>query len=513
MYQDILNLNKTTKSILKNPDPKSSLAFSNSILRKDPSKANVEGIGLNPNVPLEDEYIQNLQKQIHFMDLEIKLMKEKQAQEEALGGNYQFSKIGLVDGKPPMDHILTTTTKLKSMKIDLTKQITLLEQDLLKMREDNTISTAKVTNLEKHILEYDEKLGRILHENTEALTMLRQKLLVEKRQKDDLETDIHKLKKFLDGVLEENERLRKEHEVREILENLANKSLEDDEKIAKENGEHKDNYIDELQMEKAQLFIVLEKNPRLQSLREENENLHRESKESEKRLDDINYKVLETETRQALSLKKKEEDQEIRKKLQQELEKWKDQLDETIKANELKVERKLREAESPQIKELQAELLKQRHELNELRNKLTAIIVKEREYILDQANRNRYKNDLTKKKETNSELNKQLEAEIKDVDPRANDTEAVVEGLRFKIGDAREEREKLYKKLSEVEEENITLNTKFQFLQNNIRLEEDMKKFNVDDLRNVVEANQNVNETIRDFMTKWDTLKKFSKMP
>lgn len=45
-----------------------------SILRKDPGRVTAEGIGLNPNVPLEDEYIQNLQKQIHFMDLEIKLM-------------------------------------------------------------------------------------------------------------------------------------------------------------------------------------------------------------------------------------------------------------------------------------------------------------------------------------------------------------------------------------------------------------------------------------------------------
>jgi len=63
MSHDILSLNKTTKSILKNPDPKASLAYSNAILRKDPSKVNSEGIGLNPNIQLEDEYIQNLQKQ------------------------------------------------------------------------------------------------------------------------------------------------------------------------------------------------------------------------------------------------------------------------------------------------------------------------------------------------------------------------------------------------------------------------------------------------------------------
>ena len=43
-------------------------------MRKNPSKVNTEGIGINPNLTVEDEYIQNLIKQIHFMDLEIKLM-------------------------------------------------------------------------------------------------------------------------------------------------------------------------------------------------------------------------------------------------------------------------------------------------------------------------------------------------------------------------------------------------------------------------------------------------------
>ena len=114
---------------------------------------------------------------------------------------------------------------------------------------------------------------------------------------------------------------------------------------------------------------MTEKDPRLQSLREDNERLIKDLKECEKKVDDVNYKVLETETRQLLSVRKKDEDQEARKKLQAELDKWRDQLDDTTKSNELKVERKLREAESAQIRELQAELLKERTELGELRNK------------------------------------------------------------------------------------------------------------------------------------------------
>ena len=45
-------------------------------MRKDPSNLTKDGLGLNPNlnVNIEDEYIENLLKQIHFLGLEIKLM-------------------------------------------------------------------------------------------------------------------------------------------------------------------------------------------------------------------------------------------------------------------------------------------------------------------------------------------------------------------------------------------------------------------------------------------------------
>ena len=37
--------------------------------------ASLGSMGMNPNLNIEDEYIENLLKQIHFMNLEIKLVK------------------------------------------------------------------------------------------------------------------------------------------------------------------------------------------------------------------------------------------------------------------------------------------------------------------------------------------------------------------------------------------------------------------------------------------------------
>ena len=40
----------------------------------------------------------------------------------------------------------------------------------MRNREENTVLQAKVANLERHVVDYDEKLTKVLHENSEALT-------------------------------------------------------------------------------------------------------------------------------------------------------------------------------------------------------------------------------------------------------------------------------------------------------------------------------------------------------
>jgi len=511
MNQDILNLNRTTKSILKNPDTKSSLAYTNSILRKDPSKVNTEGIGLNPNLNVEDEYIENLQKQIHFMDLEIKLLKEKQAQDEALGGNYNFTKIGLKDGKPPVDHIMTATNKIKQMKLDLTKQINFLEQDLLRQQRENNIHRAKVANLQRYIEENNEKLKELYSTNMANLNDIKTKLLNEKRLREETEADLNRLKAQLNGVLEENKKLIKNIDLKNINQALAEKRFEEDEKFDKEKAETKQKLIEDLQAEKAQLFLIIEKNERLQVLRKEHEELVEKAKEAEKKLNELNYQVLEMETLQQLSIKQKDEEIETRKRLQEELEKWKDQLDETVKNNELKVQKKLREAESNEIKQLQAALLREERELNDLKQKFNAIDETEKAYIIDEQNRKRHLEALQAKNEENAKLNQELFDKIQQLEPRVIELHHSIENLKYQIEDAKNERAKKLKELRAVEEEKITLDSKYVFMNETIRLDEDMKNFNIEELRSVMSTNQIVNDTIRDFMEKWDFLKRFSK--
>ncbi len=69
-------------------------------------------MGLNPNLNIEDEYIENLLKQIHFMNMEIKLIKEKQSQAD---GNALWGIINRTN-QPIVSNIVQSSEKYQSMR-------------------------------------------------------------------------------------------------------------------------------------------------------------------------------------------------------------------------------------------------------------------------------------------------------------------------------------------------------------------------------------------------------------
>ncbi len=71
-------------------------------MRKGASRLHREGLGMNPNMGFEDDYIENLLKQIHFMNMECKLLKEKQKE-----GKGYLGVRGMIqrDKNPIMEHL------------------------------------------------------------------------------------------------------------------------------------------------------------------------------------------------------------------------------------------------------------------------------------------------------------------------------------------------------------------------------------------------------------------------
>ena len=74
-------------------------------------------LGNNPNVQTEDDYIGILQQQVHFMELERRILKEKVVEDEKKSG------IGSLfdDEKTAHQHVQLLKTKYMAMKKDYDK--------------------------------------------------------------------------------------------------------------------------------------------------------------------------------------------------------------------------------------------------------------------------------------------------------------------------------------------------------------------------------------------------------
>lgn len=100
--------------LFNNPNYKST----NTMQFRGQDKNREATLGQNPNATIEDEYISNLQQQVHFMELELKILKEKVIEDEKKSG------IGSLfdDEKTSHQHILLLKTKYMQMRKDFEKK-------------------------------------------------------------------------------------------------------------------------------------------------------------------------------------------------------------------------------------------------------------------------------------------------------------------------------------------------------------------------------------------------------
>ena len=107
-------------------------------------KRHTEVLGANPNANnIEDEYIHNLQQQMHFMDLELRILKEKVAEDEKQSG------IGSLfnDEKNKSEHVSELKTKYHQMRIEYEKRLEDMDQRKLKVLGDQFVLDAQINVL------------------------------------------------------------------------------------------------------------------------------------------------------------------------------------------------------------------------------------------------------------------------------------------------------------------------------------------------------------------------------
>ena len=132
-------INKTNVTMWKNRDAANDKKTrkTNSSLK---NKSKVE-----ESSKIENEFIDNLKKQIYFMEMELKLMKEREREIAKSGGFTQLFN----DDKDPSLHIQQLKVKYANMRKKMEDQILLLNDKKREITGLNVSLKAKLDSLQK----------------------------------------------------------------------------------------------------------------------------------------------------------------------------------------------------------------------------------------------------------------------------------------------------------------------------------------------------------------------------
>lgn len=207
----------------------------------------------------------------------------------------------------------------------------------------------------------------MLQKHSDEIQALREKLDQDRKNKQEIQDAYIKLTNSVNEAVNENQKLKKFIGEKSLMEGIKKAIEEEDLKVLIDEIAFQEKNIDDRETIRSQKQDELDKNMRLRDLKVKNEEMTKTLIQKEKELDDLNYKCFEMEHRQELAIKQKEVETNTRMNLFEEYERLKTILEETEKANRLKVEKKIRDNESLELGRLEGILRKEQGELNETR--------------------------------------------------------------------------------------------------------------------------------------------------
>ena len=489
----------------------SRLKTSTSTSRINPNSSNMN-IGTHTNMnnrntsqisqpKIEDEFISNLQKQIYYLELEMKLMKDKEVETKNKVGGYE---ILFRDGVPLNEHFLALKTKYTGEKDQFEKYILDANQELNSIENENKFLQNQIEETNRNYYDMMEKTSQNSDYYNKKIFELNSRLLNELNSKDSHLKDKEALGKSLYKFSSDNM-----HYTRTLEKNkLFKENKEEKNKNLKDRNSEKFEEVDKLVLrsllEQEMIERRMEQNQKGRTIENENSDLIMIMNKLERDLHMARAKISEFENIQILN-KKYLLDEELTKKIyDKENKKLNEELDGLVKLNEETLRQKVKENEKSQSviiknsianKELQMNLLLNKfkqeeataRELLEEKNAIAQRIAMMMEVIENQS---------TKEAETKREL-----IEVRNA---LDEIEATIEDNQSNLNALGQENEKIRYNSQRYEADIKVLKNKLEELQQKIELNTILKDIDVGELKILSQNNAMVNNSINSLLSKWD---------
>jgi hypothetical protein len=464
-------------------------------------------INTNHTKNIDDDYIANLQKQIYYLELETKLMKDREIETKNKVGGYE---ILFRDGVPLNEHFLALKTKYTNEKDRFDSAIQNLENEISELQNENLYYEQEIANLNNSYHNLMVKKQETEEAYESRINDLRQRLINEKnlidfnsKQKDILGKDLFKINSangHLNRTIEKNMLFKEDKEEKNTLEKQKL-----DEKF-----QEIDKLVERSLLEEEALKRKYEKTSHSKLIEEENSQLIFQLNKLDRDMHINQAKITELENIRELNLKYLKDEALNRKIHEKENIKLNQELENLSKLNEENMRVKVRENELKQLVIIRNKIKNSEHRMNALLQ-LYKDTEKEARELLEEKNLLQQKlAQLIEDSEGYNGKENNLNSEIIGIRNDIDDYMQVNSQKIDKLKLLEDENARLYETNERLEEEIKANRIKIDETMQRIALNEMLKDVDLNELKMVAINNHQVNESINQIMGKWD--KVYSKL-
>lgn len=449
----------------------------------------------------EDDYIASLQKQVYFLELEMKLMKDRELETKNKVGGYE---VLFRDGVPLNEHFLALKTKYTNEKEHFETIITNYNNTISKTEQENKILQSQIEQTNKSYYELIENISASSALNQSHLFDINGRLFNEINSITSFTADKELNEKGLYRFTSENV-----HHDRTIEKNILFKeSLDDKNAKIKQYSKEKFSEINMLTERSILEYDVLElkllTNARLKQLEKENEDLISTLNHLQRDFHLNQAKISELENAHTLNKKYLLQEELLRDVHLKENIKLTNVLDNLSTLNEDKLKEKVKESE-----EKQKLLIKNQISNGEIRMRMLLDTFKQEEEkardLLEEKNILGTKiSSINEDNINQTDVNCNTKQEIIDVKTTINHLDVIIEDNTNQLEGLTIENDQL-KGINEKYEKDIKeLRIRIDEIQQKIELNSMLKDIDVNELKMLTQNNAMVNNSINSLISKWD---------
>ena len=449
----------------------------------------------------EDDYISSLQKQVYYLELEMKLMKDRELDTKNKVGGYE---VLFRDGVPLNENFLALKTKYKNERDAFEKIILDLNTNIDNTNKENINLTNQIEQTNKSYFDLLQRLAQTETDLNQAIFDTKQKLYTTENSLVHLKDDNNTLNKSLYRFEQENIQHNRIIEKNNMFYEDPTEKNEKTKKDADEKWSDVNRVTEKTLLELDSLEKKYAGNRKLKMIEQENLDLLQQITKLQQSCNSAQTKINELTNAQNINKKFLFEEERERDKYLEENNRLNDEMDNLSKMNDERMKEAIKDYEDKQKVIL-------KNQSNNAERKMELLLTKYKDAeanarsLLEQ--KNKLLQDLALLDANIKEFNIQdteVKNEIVETKTNINQTDDFLNSNKDILIELIQENERLRNENDELEQNIKKTRIDIEEIQQKIELNAMLKDIDVNELKVLSQNNAIVNNNINNLLTKWD---------